>query len=234
MVCKPEFSQGEKWYKNNFRFIFDITGKNYTSAEEIASKSNPSPTALVPLCGASPVVGLLADGGWSVHAVDASETALRRLVQITEESLPLQKFPKAHLHYGDVFSAEVWRSMGPDAKFDFIYDRMGMACIAREKRQDYAFLMRQALKPGGIMFVEGVFRTGRVKGNKVSGPPFGLSLAELQDLFPEKLGLLVKCRDQMDPTTSLDRESRVLKRVPREMYVTTFPCIVLQKSDHPN
>ncbi|EPY17077.1 hypothetical protein STCU_10834 [Strigomonas culicis] len=101
-----------------------------------------------------------------------------------------------------------------------------MTSIDRERRPDYAYLLKRALKDDGVLYVEGCFRTGRVRGNKVKGPPYGLSRAELEQLFPVAQGYHVRCEERTDAMQLLRREDRVLRRVPRELYVTPFSCVV--------
>lgn len=161
-------------------------------------------------------------------------------------------------------------------QFDLIYERQGITSIPLWQREDYAYLLQRALKPDGILYVEGIFRTGRVANNKHAGPPYGLSRKELRQLFSDAgdgssvgekgvgarkttttstagslpgmeeensvengavgsqekdwvSGFHVECEERNDAMTSLSREDRVLRRVPKELYVTPFHCVVYRK-----
>lgn len=172
--------------------------------------------------------------------------------------------------------------------FDLIYERQGITSIPYAQRENYAYLLQRALKPDGILYVEGIFRTGRVANNKSSGPPFGLSRKELRRLFgvppttsdatsldpsssssssdvgrdhregegntmsaastgmkkgtgkKTKIdqgtkgdlfsGFQVDCEERNDALTMLSREDRVLRRVPKELYVTPFHCVIYRKA----
>ncbi|KAH8607252.1 putative Thiopurine S methyltransferase (TPMT) [Trypanosoma vivax] len=104
-----------------------------------------------------------------------------------------------------------------------------MTSLNRDQRDDYVALLKRALADDGVIYVEGIFRTGRVSGNKVQGPPFSLSRRELRQLFPQEEGYLVQCEERNDAMTKLSREDRVLQRVPRELYVTPFHCAVFKE-----
>jgi hypothetical protein len=169
----------------------------------------------------------LVEEGYDVDGVDCSETALKCAVARNEVGLDRALYERLHLHWSDIFSPNLWKDQLKNRQYSFIFERQGFTSIDRLSREDYAFLLKRALKPDGILFCEAVFRTGRVSGNKDAGPPFALSRTELQRLFPESEGYLVKCSPTVDNAVAkLDRESRILKRVPKELYVTTYPCVI--------
>ncbi|CAG9569415.1 conserved hypothetical protein [Leishmania major strain Friedlin] len=190
---------------------------------------NP-PQMLVPLCGDSPIMRTAALQGFEVDAVDSSQTAIQTAVGRTEEGLPREFYPKIHLHWKNFFSPELWEGPLKGKKYDVIYERQGMTSLNREQRPDYAYLLKRAMKDDGLMYVEGIFRTGRVKGNKLMGPPYSLSKRELQQLFPLSEGYYVRCEEKTDAMQQLSREHRILKRVPKELYVTPFSCVVFREA----
>lgn len=207
-----------------------LGGRKNNSVSTSAPTIAPS-RALVPLCGDSPIIRLLLEQGYQVDAVDASESAIRSCVEKLEVQIPQSAFHRLTLHFKDFFAASLWNSDLAGRKYDFIYDRQALSVVAPNRREDYAYLLKQALKDDGILYVEGIFRTGRVKGNKVKGPPFGLSRAQLRDLFPERDGYFVQCRDAEDNAVKLlDVESKVLRRVPKSLHVTSFPCVVFREA----
>merc|ERR1711907_193199 len=94
--------------------------------------------------------------------------------------------------------------------FDFIWDRQGLSAVDPDRRQDYAFLLKKALKPEGVMYVEGTYRTGKRKNNKDMGPPFHFGEEQLEELFPRAQGFRVKCTEMRELTIDdLDPESKV-------------------------
>lgn len=190
---------------------------------------NP-PLILVPLCGDSPIMRTAALQGFEVDAVDSSQTAIQTAVGRTEEGLPQELYSKIHLHWKNFFSPELWEGPLKGKKYDVIYERQGMTSLNREQRADYAYLLKRAMKDDGLIYVEGIFRTGRVKGNKLMGPPYSLSKRELQQLFPLSEGYYVRCEEKTDVMQQLSRENRILKRVPKELYVTPFSCVVFREA----
>nr|CCC90603.1 conserved hypothetical protein [Trypanosoma congolense IL3000] len=232
----PLWRAGEttaNFYTGPFDFVRSVTGRNMYDASafkrpNLFSRGSNRPRALVPLCGDSPIIKELAVRGFEVDAIDASETAIRTCVERTERGLPQDAFSRVHLHWKNMFSPELWQGPLKDVKFDIIYERQGMASLNRDQREDYAHLLKQALADDGVIYVEGIFRTGRVKGNKVRGPPFSLTRRDLQGLFPESDGYIVRCEETNDAMAKLSREDRVLQRVPKELYVTPFHCAVFR------
>lgn len=191
--------------------------------------TNP-PQMLVPLCGDSPILRTAALQGFEVDGVDASQTALRSAVERSEAGLPVERYQQIHLHWRNFFAPELWEGPLKGKSYDVIYERQGMTSLNREQRPDYAYLLKRALKEDGVLYVEGIFRTGRVKGNKLRGPPYALSKKELEHLFPQTEGYYVRCEDKTDAMQQLSRENRILRRVPKELYVTPFRCVVFREA----
>ncbi|KAG5485153.1 hypothetical protein CUR178_08125 [Leishmania enriettii] len=189
-----------------------------------------SPQMLVPLCGDSPIIRTAVLQGFEVDAVDSSQTAIQSAVSRTEEGMPREFYSKIHLHWKNFFSPELWEGPLKGKKYDVIYERQGMTSLNRDQRPDYAYLLKRALKDDGLIYVEGIFRTGRVKGNKLRGPPYSLSKRELEQLFPLSEGYYVRCEEKTDAMRQLSRENRILKRVPKELYVTPFSCVVFREA----
>lgn len=213
-----------------FDYVASVTGVNVARPPLPRRESDPHHQAFVPLCGASLMMKTLVVEGYEVDAVDCSETALRCAVERNENGLDPAQFDRLHLIWSDIFAPKLWGTTLKHKKYHFIYERQGITSVERDLREDYAFLLKRALRPDGIMYVEGVFRTGRVAGNKTNGPPFSLSRVDLQMLFPESEGYLVKCSNSVDNAVAkLDRASRILQKVPKELYITTYPCVVAKK-----
>lgn len=229
----------------------------------------------------------------------------------------VDSFPLSSSSHRSASASSSSSSRNEVPQFDLIYERQGMTSIPFSQREDYAYLLQRALKPDGLLYVEGIFRTGRVANNKHAGPPFGLSRRELRHLFSDsssvengeeaeasvrrgmttdgsgsgkdggdamtssdpslsssppqkdphlhqeegkqtkhhhlfpfhnkwetkkkvkkeeerkKLDLFsefhVECEERNDALASLSREDRVLRRVPRELYITPFHCVIYRK-----
>ncbi|KAG8342177.1 hypothetical protein TRVL_06991 [Trypanosoma vivax] len=231
----PLWRAGESdadFYRGPFEFVLEVTGRKMHDAAAFKlphQSGGKAPRALVPLCGDSPIIAELARRGFEVDAVDASETAMRTCTLRTERLLHRDAYSRVHLHWRDFFAPELWQDSLAGVKFDLIYERQGMTSLNRDQRDDYVALLKRALADDGVIYVEGIFRTGRVSGNKVQGPPFSLSRRELRQLFPQEEGYLVQCEERNDAMTKLSREDRVLQRVPRELYVTPFHCAVFKE-----
>ncbi|CCW68474.1 unnamed protein product [Phytomonas sp. Hart1] len=245
----PLWRHGEDasdFYKAVYNFIWSQTGRDLSTAERfIASNPDPKvaqgakcktkdgelkalPEVLVPLCGDSLIIRTMGIQGYDVHGIEVSETAVRSLVQRTELLLPIQSYKNIHIHWDDFFSTSLWEGPLKGKKFDIIYERQGITSLNRDQRPNYVYLLKQALKDDGLIYVEGIFRTGRVKGNKVRGPPYSLSHKEIEYLFPTSEGYFVRCEEKVSAMSRLSLEDRVLRRVPQELYVTPFKCVVFR------
>lgn len=245
----PTWRAGEStddFFLAPYSYVKSQTGRDMSNAETFAQthpevsagpagrkrdralRAHAHPEVLVPLCGDSRILRTMAVQGYEVTGVDASQTALQAAVERTERALPQDCFRHVHLLWKDFFSPDLWENELKGKKFDIIYERQGMTSLNREQRPDYAFLLKRALKEDGLIYVEGIFRTGRVKGNKKSGPPFSLSRKELEGLFPSSQGYFVRCEEKNDAMSQLSREDRILQRIPRSLYVTPFNCVVFR------
>ncbi|CCW60255.1 unnamed protein product [Phytomonas sp. EM1] len=236
------------FYQSIYRFVRAQTGRDLSTAETfIASHPDPTvakkvncktkegelqspPEVLVPLCGDSLIIRTMGAQGYDVHGVESSETAVRSLVERTELVLPIEAYKRVHVHWDDFFSSSLWEGPLRGKKFDIIYERQAMTSLNRDQRPNYVYLLKQALKDDGLIYVEGIFRTGRVKGNKIRGPPYSLSHKELEYFFPTSEGYFVRCEEKVDAMSRLSREDRILQRVPRELYVTPFNCVVFRSA----
>jgi hypothetical protein len=185
--------------------------------------------ALVPMCGDSPIVRELAQMGYNVDGVDAVELAIGTNAQKTEivwggwNEEPMHRI---HLHYSDIFEPSLWRML-PRKGYDLIWDRQGLSAIDPEARDDYAFVLKRAVKPNGLIYTEGCYRTKRVSKNRSNGPPFHFGHKELTNLFPLNEGYMVKCNELKEvQREDLRPEDRVLGQIPKEQQVRFFPCVI--------
>lgn len=227
-------------------FPFEQLEAHEKKAEELAAKNGKAggnkaaaeqallpPRVLVPMCGDSPIIKILARAGYEVDAIDSTDTAIRNVVEHLEVQFAAEPviMSRVHLHLQDIFSPHAWKDETgiPDAvgSFDFIWDRQGISAIDPPRRDDYAFLLKRALKQDGILYTEGNYRTAKRKGNRAMGPPFHFGETELQELFPRTQGFRVKCDELSELTLDdLDSESRITGIIPDTLLARQFPCVV--------
>jgi hypothetical protein len=189
--------------------------------------------ALVPMCGDSPIVKVLANAGYEVDAIDSTDIAIRELadrLDVVFGDAP-EMGAWLHLHLQDIFSPHAWKSETgvEEAReaFDLIWDRQGLTAVDPARRNDYAFLLKRALKPNGVMYIEGCNRTARRKKNRANGPPFHVTTPELEELFPSSQGYRVQCDEVRELVLAdLDSESRVTGIIPEYLLARHFPCAV--------
>lgn len=210
------------------------------------SMSNGHLRALVPLAGDSMISYHLANRGFVVDAVDCSSIAFDNYEVKVRQSDPHDILARRiNVFWGDFYSSAVWETLkenidkqvirkseieGSPYQYDFIYDREGLSATAPHKRDDYAFLIKKAMKDhGGVMYVEGIDRTDRVKSNKTYGPPFELHEPDLKKLFPAEDGYWVTC-DVLEPISlkHMPPESLVTRRIPKDLYARPFHCVVVK------
>jgi len=68
--------------------------------------------------------------------------------------------------------------------FDSIYDRASMVAIKPSLRKDYAALMRELLRPGGVILLVTIDRRKTTTdAAKKDGPPFSIDEAEARQLY---------------------------------------------------
>lgn len=162
-----------------------------------APKTSPRRSALVPLCGDSPVVRFLYDAGFSVTGVEFVDDALRALLASSfPELIPHVGAEKLSLPFvtdrlalinDDIFTLPAIPS------FDLVYDRAALIALAPEVRTRYAALITTVINPGGHLLLETTTMTGR--GEK--GPPFSVERAEINRLYS---GFLVIAEESTEPT----------------------------------
>lgn len=137
-------------------------------------ENHPQGRALVPGCGTGHDVILLAEAGVDAAGVDLSRTAVQRAC----ETYPQH----AHrFHLGDLFALPAeWAG-----SFDYIFEHTCLCALPPELRPAYAATVHGLLTPGGklagIWFIHPEMEPGE------TGPPFGISVEELDRLFPPSL-----------------------------------------------
>ena len=211
----------------------DAEGKPTVSREirKVSKFGNDTtrPRALVPMCGDSQIVRELANMGYNVDAIDSSVLAISTLSAESEQALKGwndEPMHRMHLHQSDIFEPSLWRML-PRRGYDVIWDRQGLSAIDPEAREDYAFVLKRALKPDGVLYVEATYRSKRVHRNRFGGPAFHFGFKELTNLFPLDQGFIVKCEDIKEiQKADLSAEERLTGEIPKRLRVRHYPCAV--------
>jgi len=156
---------------------------------------------LVPGCGAGhDVRALAADPAARVTGLDLAPSA----------KALAESFPKAggeSYIVGDFLSGS---SIGPGA-FDAVFEHTCFCAIPPVMRPAYASAVSSALKPGGLFLA--IFYRNPSHGGE-DGPPFGCSMAEIDDLFRGTFQLV---HEREGLPTFDGREDREVIRLMRKM-----------------
>lgn len=135
-------------------------------------KSNrPAGRALVPGCGTGHDVAALIEAGVEAVGVDLSATAVERAQA---------QYPQyaSSFHLADLLELPAdWRG-----HFDFVFEHTCLCAWPPEMRGAYAKVVHRLLKPGGLLV--GIWFINPDMEPGEDGPPFGISLNELSELFP--------------------------------------------------
>jgi SAM-dependent methyltransferase len=161
----------------------------------------PQGRALVPGCGVGHDVVMLVDQGLDAQGLDLAPTA----IAMASASYPQHQ---SRFVLGDLFkTAPEWQG-----SFDFIFEHTCLCALLPELRLDYEKAVHQLLKNGGelvgIWFINPEMDPGE------TGPPFGISLEELSELFPAQRWEIVE--DQLPSSAFPGREGREQLRVMRK------------------
>jgi SAM-dependent methyltransferase len=121
-------------------------------------------TTLIPGCGFGHEVGLLADSGWDVTAIDYTPAAVAAAKQYLGR------------HGDKVVQADFFEYQ-PSSTLQLIYERAFLCALPPTKRAAIASRWAQLLPPGGLL--AGFFFIAETP----SGPPFGIVREDLQALL---------------------------------------------------
>jgi methyl halide transferase len=114
---------------------------------------------------------LFARAGFDVTAVDFSETAVSAMRSLTNPALPL------NIVQANIFDLPA----GYNDSFDYVLEYTCYCAINPARRPDYANLVQRVLKPGGQLIA-----LAFPLGDRVGGPPFAVSVAEMVALFTRR------------------------------------------------
>ena len=176
----------ERWEQGQTRFHRSEPSAALVANEDRFLGGGPH-RVLVPLCGKSVDLPWLVSRGHTAIGVELAEKAVRALFDehglapiveqpIVEQDGPFLRFVAGPLtvHCGDVFALDRSR-VGP---VDRIWDRAALIALPPDLRVRYAARLRE-LAPGATMLLE----TLHYDPTRMSGPPFSVSLDEVQALY---------------------------------------------------
>lgn len=136
-------------------------------------------SALVPLCGDSPVVRFLYDNGFHVTAVDAVSLALNSLRQLHFADLTLKEergaitCDRLALVRSDIFTFNV------EVPVSIIHDRAALVALSPDLRASYVSHLLSQLAPGGVVFLETFICHPEIE----EGPPYYVPVKEVDYLY---------------------------------------------------
>ena len=164
--------QQAKWEQRSVdkKTAWDRGGASPALAKMLSKIPEPPSKVLVPACGRGHEVISLAALGFNVTGVDFAPSAIHDLKhRLTRKNLI------ATLIDTDLF---IWE---PSESFDVIYEQTALCALNPDLWPEYARRLYQWMRPGGILV--GMF----MQTNRDGGPPWHVSLATLQELFPKAL-----------------------------------------------
>jgi SAM-dependent methyltransferase len=164
------------------------------------SKHAMTGKVLVPGCGLGHDVRALAASADEVLGIDVAPSAIAEA----------KKFPEVG---GESYKKADFFNLGVGLKehFDWVWEQTCFCAIDPQRRPDYVRAVVTALKPDGHLLACFYIDPGLDPGE--SGPPFGVSQAELREKFSASFELL----EQWVPTKTFPgREGRELMQLLRK------------------
>lgn len=118
---------------------------------------------------------IAAQNGFDVTAIDISSTAI-----LNSQKLAEKENVKINFIINDLFLLD------ENIKYDIIYDYVMYCAINPERRKEYAEKITKLLTDNGL-FVAIFFPVE----NKTGGPPFGVEMNEVENIFGKNLELIL-------------------------------------------
>ena len=171
----------KRWNEN--RIGFHKAGVNPLLEQFLPQVSKTPGRTLVPLCGKSVDLAWLLAQGHQVVGADISEIAARAfaseqgiaMTRANEPPFTVFRAESITYYVGDFFNIK------PDriGRFDLIYDRAALIALPRDKRPEYAQLLKSLLVSGGQILLISL----EYDPKKMEGPPFAVTESEVRSLF---------------------------------------------------
>ena len=167
----------ERWEKGNIGWH----QPDGHSALQEYWRPNSGP-ALVPLCGKAVDMLRLAERGHAVTGVELSEIAAREFFLDNELDFVVSqgRFPEYSAAEADIriIVADFFDFTEPG--FAALFDRAALIALPEEQRGRYAAHLRKLMRPDAFHLLVSL----DYDQEKVDGPPFAVSDAEVSSLFP--------------------------------------------------
>ena len=186
---EPEFWR-QRWQENKIGFhLEEVNPYLIEHWPRLAIK--PGARVFVPLCGKSMDMAWLTAQGYEVEAVEVSELAIERFFE--EQGLPYERKEEGQwvayrsgngagsvrIWCGDFFNLEA-QQLGP---IDVVYDRASLIALPPEMRSQY---VQKLLELTGS--VPQFLITLSYNQSQMSGPPFSVEHAEVDELYQQAYG----------------------------------------------
>ena len=178
MTENPDTNLPQYW---NERYLTDQTGWDMGTptpafVELLESKQYEPGKTLVLGCGKGHDAVLFAQHGFQVTAIDFSAEAIKHTMQRAQE-----KGVKIEFVHEDVFDY----SLGISEEFDYVVEYVTYCAIHPAQRAEFAAMIPSLMRPSG-RFIALFFPLDERAG----GPPFAISMDEVNRLFGKKLELV--------------------------------------------
>ena len=179
-----------KWQENQLGFHQEKINSRlikFWPALELPSQSR----VLVPLCGKSEDMLWLLENGHKVFGIELSEIACEDFFTQHEISHTVKTENGFRKYCGE--SIELWAgdffklTAADVAEVAAVYDRAALIALPVEMRRQYATHMATIMQPGSSMLLI----TMEYDQQKMKGPPFSVSNAEVEELYREQFAITV-------------------------------------------
>lgn len=147
---------------------------------------------LVPGCGRGHDVAYLHERGWDVIGLDLAPTALAWAKERYGSSERLRWVK------GDFLDPP------SDASLGGLFEHTCFCAIPPDQRRDYVEAAARWLRPGGVLVA--LFFLDPPKNLAEEGPPFGVSMAEISELFTQRFSLRWAMRPTIAEPARMGRE----------------------------
>jgi thiopurine S-methyltransferase len=143
---------------------------------------------LVPLCGKSKDLLWLHELNLHVHGVELHDQAVEAFFSENKLS-PVKKTQNRNFtryNYGNIFiRCGDFFKLDENDIYDLIYDRAALVALPQTMRQDYAQVIKKAVKKNGryLLIVYEYDQT------KLDGPPFSVAADEIRDLYEDQFAI---------------------------------------------
>ena len=151
-------------------------------------KARAGERVLVPLCGKSKDLAWLQKQGLAVHGVELHSQAVEDFFPENGFASPKKSQDVDFTHFssdGVLLSCGDFFRLGANAAYDLVYDRAALVALPETMRQNYAEVIKRAIKPGGRYLLI----TYEYDQTKMDGPPFSVTEQEVRSLYQDEFSI---------------------------------------------